>query len=82
MSEMSAPYAGWKITSQQEGREQNAAGDFEQGVTVRFQTIGGHTGSVFIPNTVYSAEQVRMRVGARAQLMDQIGELNPGNIGL
>lgn len=80
---MSTPAAGvWRVTAQQETRERNeATGDFADGVTVYFTTANGHTGSVFVPKSIYTVARARELVGQAATAMDQIGALTGGTAG-
>jgi len=65
----------WRITGQSEQTQIQAGGLPVKGVQVFFQTTAGHTGSVFVPYTSYTAAGVAAAVSERAALMDEVGSL-------
>ena len=69
------PEVAWQVTAQQEVTEPGPTGSFEPGVRVSFRTGGGHTGSVFVPASRYSIDQVRAAVAGQAALLDAVGQL-------
>lgn len=75
MSTPTESHSGWKVTGQQETRQQDAAGNFVDGVLVMFSTNAGNNGSVFVPATLYNAARVRDLVSQQAALMDGVSAL-------
>jgi hypothetical protein len=72
----------WQVTSQSTGQVTvNQAGNVVEGVIVYFITGQGNEGSVFIPNTAYSAANVRARVDQAAATLDEVGNLSSGQGG-
>ncbi len=68
--------ASWKITGQAPDQfEFDGAGNPVTGFRVSFLTGAGNKGSVFIPETHYSAAAARTMVTALANKMDEVGSL-------
>lgn len=60
---------GWTVTGQQETTGQDDSGRFVPGVRVAFKLGNGTAGTVFVPEAVFSADQVAARIAARAAQM-------------
>ncbi|HUZ84158.1 MAG TPA: hypothetical protein VMU66_05650 [Gaiellales bacterium] len=65
----------WEITAQREDYRPGPTGAFVAGVVVTFRLPSGTTGSVFIPDSQYSAEIVRAAIAARAAVMEAVNTL-------
>lgn len=68
----------WRVTSQQEGTQPGPAGTYTKGVTVYFAMSTGDSGSVFIPNNLYNAENVTAAINARAAQLASVTQLTSG----
>lgn len=68
----------WKVTGQAEYTQPQVTGPPVNGVKVFYQTGQGHAGSVFVPYSQYSAQNVRQLVQAAAARMDAVGLLSSG----
>lgn len=66
---------GWRVTGQVERLQATPDGKVVSGVVVSFTTAGGHSGTVFVPDTLYDPAHVAQAVQARAAVMDQVGQL-------
>ncbi|MGH7239404.1 MAG: hypothetical protein ACREHG_04970 [Candidatus Saccharimonadales bacterium] len=71
---MTAPQATWKVTSQSQTTEQDTAGNFVSGWRVYFDT-NGTTGSVFVPQTIYTADNVRDMITASVGHINDVSNL-------
>lgn len=67
-----APAPSWTVTYQQESQQVDTGNRVVKGVTVGFQTGTGQQGSVFVPDTQYTPDQVRTAIAARAAQLDTI----------
>jgi hypothetical protein len=66
----------WSVTSQQQTTALYGT-RFVRGVEIAFVTGLGHSGSVFVPQDVYSnTDQVKAMVAAAAAQMDAVGSLS------
>lgn len=61
---------GWKVTGQQQTTGLDESGRATQGVTVSYLTASGVSGSVFVPLTRYTPENVK------AEIMDRVARHN------
>lgn len=68
----------WEITAQREDYRPGPTGAFVTGVVISFRTGQGHTGSVFVPDTLYTVDAARSAIAARAAAMDAVGRLTTG----
>lgn len=79
---MSMPAASdkttWSVTGQTEYTQVGATGPPVKGVLVAFTTGRGHSGSVFVPYSQYTAAHVRGVVANAAANMDAVGMLTSG----
>ena len=66
---------GWRVVSQQETLAPAASGTFTKGVQVFFVTARGNTASVFLPESQYSADNVRAAVAQKAATLDGVSNL-------
>lgn len=71
----SAPVTGWRVTDQVPTTEQTPSGRAERGMRVSFMTGKGVSGSVFIPESQYTPDNVRAAIAAQAALIDQVHAL-------
>lgn len=72
-----APVPGtWKVISQTPGPGTDDSGSLAQGYTITIQTGLGHTGKLFVSTDKYSVDQVRPRLAALAQVIDNVGQLS------
>ena len=65
----------WRIVTQQEATDQNAAGAYVPGVRVGFEADGGLFGTVFVPNAQYGAQSVFDAVQERVRRMAEVQQL-------
>lgn len=68
--------ATWTVTSQTEGTQRLPDGTFAAGVVVNFRLSTGETGSVFMPHGMYTSENVKDSIQARAELLRRVGGLS------
>lgn len=75
---MSTPNApAWWVESQRETTEVTGAGRLVTGVEVTYSTRGGHTGTVFIPDSTYAhLDQVKATIQAAADHADAVANLS------
>lgn len=66
---------GWTITTQQETTAPDQSGRYVPGVRIGFRTREGISGTVFVPDTQYTPENVRALVTARVVQMLLVGGL-------
>lgn len=75
--------SGWKITDQVTDQVKNTrAGATITGVDVYFITGDGNEGSVFVMDQHYTPANVRKAVQAKANLIDEVGQLAHGNLAI
>lgn len=68
--------SGWTVTAQVTDQViVTNAGQTVVGTYVYFTTGDGNNGNVFVPDEHYSAKKVRQMVHAKAELIDEIGNL-------
>lgn len=75
----SGPYADkvtWRVTQQMETQQPGANGRFTKGVNVTFSTSNGLSGTVFVPESSYSADNVRKLIAAKVAAMTSVQNLN------
>lgn len=72
------PQTQWKVTAQQETTQAYPGQGIQKGVTVTFQLADGTTGSVFVPDAQYNADNVRAAIATRAYQLEQVGQLTQG----
>lgn len=66
---------GYRVTDQVETQELDANKRAVRGVRVSYQLNGGPSGSVFIPEALYTVANVQAAVAAAAGAMAQIQQL-------
>lgn len=69
---------GWRVTGQRHTETYNNNGSFEPVVIVSFVTDDGTTGSVTVPETKYTAQNVITRINAFREHEAQIAQLGNG----
>lgn len=67
--------SGWHDVTQQETTELDAKAQPVRGYRVYFTTNAGHSGSVFVPQTMYNVANVRAAIAAQATTLDGVGKL-------
>lgn len=67
--------AAWTVDSQTERTRATPANTVEEGYDVAFHTGRGHSGTVFVPRSRYTVENVAAAVQERANLLDAVGSL-------
>lgn len=67
---------GWHVTSQQEVTDLGPGGQFTRGYRITFALATGTPGSVFIPRTAYTEDNVRSAIVAWATRVAKIGNLS------
>lgn len=67
--------SGWRVTGQAQVTDVGDDARFVEGMRVAFTTGAGHSGSVFLPLTAFTPDNVRAAIDARAQTMDAIAAL-------
>jgi hypothetical protein len=70
--------ATWRVESQTPRTRADSTGNVADGFDIAFQTGDGHTGTVFVPQSRYTADNVRAIIQAQANLMDEVGSLTSG----
>lgn len=75
MTDQTAGSAAWRVTSQQETREQDVTGNYADGWRIYFTTGAGHNGSVFVPVQLYQPARIADLIGQAAANIDAIGNL-------
>lgn len=79
MANNTAQPSGWTVTGQQQKTQLGQGGTFERGYDVSYQTTLGHTGSVFIKDTLYgNIDAVRALIQTAAENSDAVGTLTSG----
>ena len=66
---------GGRIINVQDVRAQDATGAWVPGRNVTYQLSSGHTGTVFVPLTQFTPENVRAAVMADAQTLSDVAGL-------
>lgn len=66
----------WHVVSQAEGSQINAQGRPEQTVIVTFALADGTQGTVIIPRSRYTLDNVRQAVDAQAALLAAVNNLH------
>lgn len=68
--------AAWTVTGQLPTTRIPEGGTrFVQGVEISFVTAAGHTGTVFVPDAIYTVDAVRAAIAQKAALLDAVGNL-------
>lgn len=75
---MPPPVTSWQVTGQAERTDIANDGTPVRGVVVYFLTGAGHQGSVFVPATQYTPDNVRAMIAKAAAQMDAVGALTSG----
>lgn len=70
-----AQHATWTIASQSPRSRVDAGGVVQEGYDVTFTTGDGNTGTVFVPGSRYTVDNVRQAVTELADRLDTIGAL-------
>jgi len=65
----------WRVTGQTPTTRPSPSGEFIDGWTVSFQTVLGNTGTVFVPASMYTPDQVRQAIAAQARVLDEISTM-------
>lgn len=78
MTGYSDPPSGvkWSVTGQHQRVAPGRTGRMVPGVTVAFQLQNGDTGSVFIPEAAYNADNVRTIIAMKAKAMADVADLS------
>lgn len=67
----------WRVTGQAQTTQVDPqTSNFVEGLLVNFVTGAGHAGSVFLPMTAATPENVRAAIVARVAIMDGIASLS------
>jgi hypothetical protein len=74
------PQYTWQVISQTETSRLDASGRVQTGVLVRFRTINGLEGSVFVPDSAYNPVMVRTLIEEKLQSMLAVQNLS-GQVG-
>lgn len=75
------PADGWRVTGQTQITQPDETGRFVEGLVVSFVTGLGHAGSVFIPLSAATPDNVRVAIEARAATMNSIAMLDSTQAG-
>lgn len=67
--------SGWTVESQTEDTRVTPAGQVARGVTVGFRTGHGVYGSVFVPDDLYTADNVRAMIAVKSAEIDAVSAL-------
>ena len=65
----------WKVTGQQAATGQDSNGSFVRGRNITYQLADGTSGSVFVPNSNYTAEAVKAAIAADAEKVAAVAKL-------
>lgn len=65
----------YSVTSQRQTSRLSPGGQFEQGMEVRFRTVTGTDGMVFIPLSRYNAENVHAAIADYVAHIDAVNQL-------
>lgn len=66
----------WTVTTQTEGSQRMGDGTFAAGVAVGFRLSSGQSGTVFLPHNLYTPENVKDAIQARAELLQRVAGLS------
>jgi hypothetical protein len=70
--------AAWQVDSQVERTRATPANTVEEGYDIAFHTGQGHSGTVFVPRSRYTVENVAQLVQEQADRLDAVGSLRSG----
>ena len=70
--------ATWHVTGQLEQQKIDPSGQVVDGMTIMYQTGDGVSGTVWLPMTQYTTENVRRAIAAKAALNADIASLSSG----
>jgi hypothetical protein len=73
---MTSPTPAWNVTSQNQATEQDTTGNFVQGWRVYYQLASGTTGSVFLSDAMYTADNVKAAIAAKVATMNDVEALS------
>jgi len=65
----------WRVTGQMQTTRPSPSGEFVDGWLITFTTAAGNTGTVFVPSSQYTPDQVRAAIAAQARVMDEISAM-------
>jgi hypothetical protein len=65
----------WEVIGQREEIRVGPSGQLVHGVVVQFRTASGAVGTVFVPETAYTVEEVRRIVAAKAAEVEAVARL-------
>ncbi len=68
--------SGWKVTGQTPAKQPTNGGTFQDGINVTFITGKGVVGTIFVPETVYTPENVKALVAQKVAVLDAVSSLN------
>lgn len=66
------PSVTWHVVGQQSTTQYTPGGRFEQGINVTWQTDNGITGTTFIPQALYTLDNVLKAVARHVQEMARV----------
>lgn len=66
---------GWQVTGQQQRTDVSGTGQFQQVVEVHFRTAHGNTGSVRVPLSAFTPDEVHKRISEYAATLDAVHNL-------
>ena len=69
-------YPRWRIVGQREANRQDEQGRYVAGVIITFQMADGTSGSVFVPQSQYNAENVKNLINTRAAVIESVTGLS------
>ena len=69
------PMGGFTITSQVEGQYQTPTGQWAQGMKITFATPDGLQGSVTVPESGYTPDNVRAAIATKLATMRAVQQL-------
>jgi hypothetical protein len=68
----------WSVTSVISTTGQDGTGRYSQGKNVTFTLASGVTGSVFVPDNLFTPDQVKQAIMAEADKLHQVSQLSYG----
>ena len=66
---------GWRVTGQSPANRRLPNGQFTDGMVVQFTTGSGVHSTVFVPESMYTPDNVRTAITAKARTIDAVAAL-------
>lgn len=72
------PALTWTVTTQAPATRPDRTGRIVPGMDVYFTTGSGASSSVFVPDSMYTPDQVKVLIAAKAAAIEGVANLNSG----